>query len=61
MPTQVVCGSHDLMTPEKYSDYLASEIEGAHENTIPGGNHFVQLEKYNQVNRQIEQFLASLK
>ena len=36
LPNQVVCSSHDLMTPEKYSDYLASEIEGAHENIIPG-------------------------
>ena len=61
LPTQVVCGSHDVMTPVKYSDYLAREIKGARENIIPEGNHFVQLEEYHQVNSQIEQFLATFK
>ena len=61
LPTQVVCGSQDNMTPVKYSDYLAREIDGAQEEVIPGGNHFVQLEKYQQVNEKIERFLATLK
>ncbi|MDP6228249.1 MAG: alpha/beta hydrolase, partial [Dehalococcoidia bacterium] len=61
LPTQVVCGSRDIMTPVKYSDYLAREIDGAQEEVIPGGNHFVQLEKYQQVNEKIERFLATLK
>ena len=61
LPTQVVCGSRDIMTPVKYSDYLAREIDGAQEEVIPGGNHFVQLEKYQQVNKKIERFLATLK
>ena len=61
LPTQVVCGSLDAMTPVKYSDYLTKEITGARQGIISGGNHFVQLEKYHQVNAQIEQFLATLK
>ena len=61
LPTQVVCGSRDIMTPVKYSDYLAREIDGAQEEVIPGGSHFVQLEKYQQVNEKIERFLATLK
>ena len=61
IPTQVVCGSDDPMTPVKYSDYLAKEISGAREAVIPGGTHFVQLEKYRQVNSQIEQFVSTLK
>ena len=61
IPTQVVCGSDDVMTPVKYSDYLAKEISGAREAIIPGGTHFVQLEKFQQVNSQIEQFVAALK
>ena len=60
LPTQVVCGSQDVMTPVKYSDYLAREIPGSREAIIPGGNHFVQLEKFQQVNAQIEQFLATI-
>jgi len=60
LPTHVVCGSQDVMTPVKYSDYLAREIPSAREEIIPGGNHFVQLEKYRQVNTQIEKFLAAI-
>ena len=61
LPTQVVCGSEDVMTPPKYSDYLAQHIKGSREEIISGGKHFVQLEKYQQVNEQIEKFLASLR
>ncbi len=60
MPTQVLCGSQDSLAPVKYSHYLTQKIEGAREDIIPGGDHFVQLDKYHQVNEQIERFLASL-
>ena len=60
LPTQVLCGSEDVMTPVKYSDYLAQEINHAREEIIPGGSHYVQLEKYQQVNEQIERFMATL-
>ena len=61
LPTQVVCGSEDVMTPVKYSDYLANQIKNAREEIIPGAGHFVQLQKYQQVNVQIERFMATLK
>jgi pimeloyl-ACP methyl ester carboxylesterase len=61
LPTQVVCGSDDIMTPVKYSDYLGSKIEEADVQVISGGSHYVQLEKYQKVNEQIERFLVSLK
>jgi pimeloyl-ACP methyl ester carboxylesterase len=61
LPTEIICGSEDVMTPVKYSDYLAQQIKGAHKDIIPGANHFVQLEKYHQVNAKIEEFLGRLK
>ena len=61
LPTQVVCGSEDVMTPVKYSDYLAKQIKNAREEIIPGARHFVQLQQYQQVNAQIERFMATLK
>ena len=61
LPTQVLCGGLDTMTPVKYADYLAGNIQGAREQIIPGAHHYVQLEKYQQVNEQIEVFVASLK
>ena len=61
LPTRVICGSEDVMTPVKYSDYLTNNIQGASLSVIPGGTHFVQLEKFQRVNEEIEEFLASLK
>ena len=61
MPTQVICGSNDIMTPVKYTDYMAQKITGAREEVIEGGSHFVQLEKYQLVNEQIEKFLRTLR
>ena len=61
LPTQVVCGSEDIMTPVKYSDYLAKKIKHAREGVIPGGSHFVQLQKYQHVNEQIERFISTLR
>ena len=61
LPTHVICGSEDLMTPVKYSDFLATNIEGAGEAIIPGGTHFVQMEKYQSVNVEIESFLTTFR
>jgi pimeloyl-ACP methyl ester carboxylesterase len=61
LPTQVMCGSEDIMTPVKYTEYLGSKIKDARVQVIPGGSHYVQLEQYQKVNEQIERFLASLK
>jgi hypothetical protein len=56
-----ICGSEERMTPVKYSDYLAQQIGGAQEAVVPDATHFVQLQKYQQVNARIEGFLSSLK
>ena len=61
LPTLVICGDQDTMTPVRYADYLADKIPGAQKAIIPGASHFVQLQKYKEVNASIEQFLASLK
>ena len=61
LPTLVICGDQDTMTPVRYADYLADKIPGAQKTIIPGATHFVQLQKYKEVNASIEQFLATLK
>ncbi|MBC8279169.1 MAG: alpha/beta hydrolase, partial [Chloroflexi bacterium] len=60
LPTKVLCGSNDAMTPVKYADYLTEHLPNAEETVIPGG-HFVQMEEYKKVNEEIESFMASLK
>ena len=61
LPTRVICGSEDVMTPVKYSKYLAGSIDGASHSIIPGGSHFVHMENYKAVNQEIEDFVSSLK
>lgn len=61
LPTLVLCGSEDAMTPVKYADFLAQRIPGASKEIIPQAGHFVQLEKYGQVNQRIEEFLNTLR
>jgi len=61
LPTHVMCGSEDSATPVKFTEYLAANIPGAQHEIIEGGRHFVQLEKYQRVNDQIERFMSTLK
>ena len=61
LPTLVICGDQDTMTPVKYANYLSEKIPGAQEVIVPGASHFVQLQKYKQVNASIEEFVASLR
>jgi pimeloyl-ACP methyl ester carboxylesterase len=60
LPTLVMCGSNDIMTPPKYSRYIASKIYGAKELIIEGGTHMVFVEQPVVVNKAIEDFLNSL-
>jgi len=60
VPTLVICGSEDDMTPVKYSQYLANKITGAKLVIVEGGTHHCFLEKPLEVNRAIQEFLANL-
>jgi pimeloyl-ACP methyl ester carboxylesterase len=60
LPTLALCGSEDIMTPPKYTKYLASKIEGARDAIIEGGTHMVFAEQPMVVNQAIEDYLNSL-
>ncbi|MCJ7829068.1 MAG: alpha/beta hydrolase [Dehalococcoidia bacterium] len=59
-PTLVICGTEDEMTPVKYSQYLADKIAGARLIIIEGGSHFVFMEKPEEVNQAIREFLCGV-
>jgi len=59
-PTLVICGSEDEMTPVKYSQYLATKIDGARLVIIEGGTHLAFMEKPDEVNRAIEEFIREI-
>jgi len=61
LPTEIIAGSIDELTPVKFADYLATNISNSQEHVIQGGDHFLQLQFYKQVNATIDQFLARIK
>ena len=59
IPTTVICGTSDLMTPPKYSEFLKERLK-AELNLINNAGHMSMLENPNQVNTILEQFLRKL-
>ena len=60
LPTLIICGDEDRLTPLKYSQFLADHIQGAALVTIPEAGHMVMLERPKEVNEAIVGFLRSL-
>jgi len=60
LPTLVICGSEDKMTPLKYSRYLAEQIPNASLKVVKGAGHMLPLEKPEIVASQINQFLKNI-
>ncbi len=60
LPTLLICGTEDTQTPVKYTEYLANKIDGAKMVIIEGATHSVPMEKPDEVNSAIEEFLKSL-
>lgn len=59
LPTQVICGEEDRLTPVKYARFLQQQIPGAALTIIPGAGHLVMLEKPVEFNRALTAFLGA--
>jgi len=60
VPTLVISGDDDRLTPLKYGEYLAANIPGAVLKIIHGAGHLAMLEKPTEVNAVITSFIHSL-
>jgi pimeloyl-ACP methyl ester carboxylesterase len=60
IPLLAVCGTEDVMTPPKYSQYMTDNMKNAQTVLIQGGTHYAYAEKPDEVNRAIEAFLKDL-
>ena len=60
IPTLVVCGSDDKMTPPALSKFISDHIENARLALIEKAGHFVTLENANDLNNAISEFVKSL-
>jgi len=60
IPTLIICGEDDRLTPVKYSAYMRDRIRNARLVIIPDAGHSVMLEKPEDVNAAIRSFISEL-
>ena len=60
IPSLVIVGADDVMTPVRYAEYLGRELPDAEVVVVPGSGHFVTLEQPAAVNTAIARFLERL-
>lgn len=61
VPTLVVCGMDDVLTPPKYSQSLHESIKGSELVLIKDAGHMVMMEKPEEVNKAILEFIIRQK
>jgi pimeloyl-ACP methyl ester carboxylesterase len=59
LPTLIICGANDRMTPIKYSQYMHDRIQGSTLRIIPNAGHDVMREQPEAVNHAIEEWLRT--
>ena len=60
VPTLLICGSADRMTPPNRSEYLRDQIEGAQLHIIEGAGHMVMIERPDEVAGLLTGFLDQI-
>ncbi|MDQ2905723.1 MAG: alpha/beta hydrolase [Chloroflexota bacterium] len=58
LPTLIICGAGDRMTPVKYSQYLHERIAGSELHVIAEADHYVMREQPEAVKQAIREWLA---
>lgn len=61
VPTLVISGSVDHLTPIKYARFLAESISGARLTIVDGAGHMVMLEQSAKVEKAVRKFLEDIK
>ena len=59
VPTAIICGTRDKLTPIEHSRKLHELIEGSTLLECEGAGHMVMLERHDQVNAELDQLLAA--
>ncbi len=61
LPTWILVGEDDQLTPVKYARYLHETIEGSRLAVVPRAGHLAMMEKPEEFNRLLAEFLTELK
>src|SRR4030043_1309349 len=59
LPTLILCGNEDKMTPVKYSQFLHQHIKGSRLEILPVGGHMVMIESPAAFNEKVKKFIAA--
>ena len=59
VPTLVICGAEDKVTPPSLSHALVELIPGAHYAEIAGAGHLTNVEKADEFNTLVEEFIGN--
>ncbi|KUJ94719.1 MAG: Carboxylesterase (Est-3) [Archaeoglobus fulgidus] len=60
IPTLLIVGEKDALTPVKYSEFFKKHIPSAEMVVIPEAGHMVMLEKPDEFNRALKNFIEKL-
>lgn len=60
VPTLILCGTDDKMTPPKYSEFLHAHITDSHLVLIPNAGHMPMLEQPQSFNSHLSAWLTAL-
>jgi 3-oxoadipate enol-lactonase len=60
VPTLIVVGAEDMLTPPKDSEQMRDGVRGAHLEMIPNAAHLSNLEQPDAFNRAVRKFLQSI-
>ena len=61
IPTLVLCGSEDRLTPPRYAEYLRDHIHGARMVMVKSAGHYVQVERPDETTAAIRDFVGELR
>ena len=56
----IIVGRDDVMTPVKYAEFLHQKIRGSRLVIVENAGHAVPMERGDEVNRAIDEFVTSL-
>ena len=59
LPTLILCGQEDGMTPVKYSQFFLQRIQGSRLEIFPGAGHMVMMEAAEPFNEKIGAFVSN--
>jgi pimeloyl-ACP methyl ester carboxylesterase len=59
LPTLIICGNEDELTPVKYSQFLHSRIKGSRLEILRGAGHMVMMEAAESFNQKMEAFVSN--